>query len=264
MTWAWYAFIGPFSAGLWLAAAVMVALGRPGRGRALSLAGAAATLAFIVGMWISLERPPLRTMGETRLWYSLFLPLAGVLAYRRWPYGWLLIFVSILAGVFAVLNVVRPEIHSKALMPALQSVWFIPHVLLYMLSYSLLAASAVASVAQLRRLAKKGDPDEGLNDFIDNVVRVGLGLIMLGLITGAVWAKEAWGHYWSWDPKETWAFITLATYLAYLHLRLDRRAPRPRPGLVLAVLPLGFVFLMITWLGLSFLPTAPGSVHVYQ
>ncbi|MDR2387298.1 MAG: cytochrome c biogenesis protein CcsA, partial [Deltaproteobacteria bacterium] len=69
-------------------------------------------------------------------------------------------------------------------------------------------------------------------------------------------------HYWSWDPKETWAFVTLATYLVYLHLRLDRR--RPPPGLVLAILPLGFLFLMITWLGLSFLPTAPGSVHSYQ
>jgi ABC-type transport system involved in cytochrome c biogenesis permease subunit len=254
--------LGPFSAALWFVGALVVILGRPKAGQALVLAGALVTLVFIVGLWAYLGRPPLRTMGETRLWYSFFLPLAGVLAFRRWPYGWLLIFVSVLASVFAILNVVRPEIHSKALMPALQSVFFVPHVILYMLSYALLAATAVASLAQMRNLFKTGTIDDQLYAFIDNAVRIGLGLIMLGLITGAVWAKQAWGHYWSWDPKETWAFVTLATYLAYLHLRLDRR--RPRPGLVLAILPLGFLFLMITWLGLSFLPTAPGSVHSYQ
>ncbi|MDR2443931.1 MAG: cytochrome c biogenesis protein CcsA, partial [Deltaproteobacteria bacterium] len=66
---------------------------------------------------------------------------------------------------------------------------------------------------------------------------------------------------WSWDPKETWAFITLATYLAYLHLRLDRR--RPSQAVVLVILPIGFVFLMITWLGLPMLPTGIASVHSY-
>ncbi|MDR1677438.1 MAG: cytochrome c biogenesis protein, partial [Deltaproteobacteria bacterium] len=105
----------------------------------------------------------------------LFLPVAGLLAYRRWPYGWLLIFVALLASVFTVINLLRPEIHSKALMPALQSLYFVPHVTLYMLSYSLLAASAVASIIQLRRTNLRAEPDKALNDFIDNVVHVGLG-----------------------------------------------------------------------------------------
>ena len=56
--------------------------------------------AFIVGMWISLERPPLRTMGETRLWYSFFLPVAGVITYVRWRYKWILSFSTLLAFVF--------------------------------------------------------------------------------------------------------------------------------------------------------------------
>jgi ABC-type transport system involved in cytochrome c biogenesis permease subunit len=221
---------------------------------------------FIAGLWLTLGRPPLRTMGETRLWYAFFLPLAGLLAYRRWPYGWLLIFVTVMASVFTLINVFRPETRSNALMPALQSVYFVPHVTLYMLSYSLLAASAVASVIQFVKWRKKKGLENSLTDFIQNTVYVGLGLIMLGLITGAVWAKEAWGHYWSWDPKETWAFVTLATYLVYLHLSLDRGLARktPRPELVSLILPLGFLFLMITWLGLSYLPTAPGSVHIYQ
>ena len=75
---------------------------------------------FIVLMWISLERPPLRTMGETRLWYSFFLPFAGIIVYTRWKYKWILSFSTMLALVFICVNLLKPEIHSKALMPALQ------------------------------------------------------------------------------------------------------------------------------------------------
>ena len=65
--------------------------------------GLAVFFAFIVGLWVSLERPPLRTMGETRLWYSLFLPMAGLLVYSRWKYKWILSFSTLLAAVFIVI-----------------------------------------------------------------------------------------------------------------------------------------------------------------
>jgi ABC-type transport system involved in cytochrome c biogenesis permease subunit len=133
---------------------------------------------------------------------------------------------------------------------------------MYMISYAVLAASAVGSVMQLRHLAKNGQPDLKLYDFIDNVVYIGLGFLMLGLITGAAWAKEAWGHYWSWDPKETWALITLAAFLIYIHLRLGS-SRGVNPKLVLWVPPVGLILLMITWLGVSYLPAAQMSVHVY-
>ena len=74
--------------------------------------------AFILAMWVSLERPPLRTMGETRLWYSFFLPLAGLIVYSRWKYKWILSFSTILALVFICVNLFKPEIHDKTLMPA--------------------------------------------------------------------------------------------------------------------------------------------------
>ena len=94
----------------------------------------AALTAFIIGLWISLERPPMRTMGETRLWYSFFALLAGLLTYVKWRYRWILSFSTVLATVFIVLNIARPEIHDQTLMPALQSAWFIPHVTVYMFS----------------------------------------------------------------------------------------------------------------------------------
>ena len=111
--------------------------------------GLAIFSAFIIGMWISLERPPLRTMGETRLWYSFFLPVAGVITYVRWRYKWILSFSTLLAFVFICVNLFKPEIHNKTLMPALQSPWFAPHVIVYMFSYAMLGAAA-AQTARVR------------------------------------------------------------------------------------------------------------------
>ncbi|MDR0882392.1 MAG: cytochrome c biogenesis protein CcsA [Candidatus Adiutrix sp.] len=259
MTWAAFNWLAPLAIICWLAAAVC-AVRRAGRLADLfTVSGLLLAAIFIGGLWLGLGRPPLRTMGETRLWYSFFLSAAGFLAYKHWQYPWLLIFSSLLAAVFTGVNLLKPEIHSAALMPALQSYYFVPHVTAYILSYSILAVATIAAVVQLKKL-ERGRPDLKLYAFMDNVVYIGLGFLMLGLITGAAWAKEAWGHYWSWDPKETWAFITAAAYLLYVHLRLRGASPR----LALWVLPAAFILLMITWLGVSYLPTAPGSVHVYS
>ena len=118
-----------------------------------TLTGIAVFFAFILGMWISLERPPLQTMGETRLWYSFFLPVAGIIVYGRWRYKWILTFSTLLSFVFICVNLFKPDIHSKSLMPALQSPWFAPHVIVYMFSYALLGAATVMAVYML---IKKG------------------------------------------------------------------------------------------------------------
>lgn len=225
----------------------------------LMLSGIVIFAAFIVGLWIGQNRPPLRTMGETRLWYSFFLSLIGYITYRRWRYNWIVLFASIVASVFVCVNIFKPEIHSMNLMPALQSYWFVPHVTVYILSYAMLGAATIASLVQLRNL-NKNSVDNDLYAFIDNIVYIGFGFLILGLLMGAVWAKEAWGHYWSWDPKETWAFITSAAYLIYIHMRLQNRHAK----FVLWMLPVAFILLMITWIGVNYLPAAQNSVHVYS
>ena len=121
--------------------------------------------------------------------------------------------------VFVFINIFKPEIHSKNLMPALQSIWFVPHVTAYILSYSFLSAAAISAVILLWQY-KKQKETATLEAFTDNLVYVGFGLLMTGLLIGAIWAKEAWGHYWSWDPKETWALIVWLNYAAWLHVRL--------------------------------------------
>lgn len=215
---------------------------------------------YIIAMWVSLERPPLRTMGETRLWYSLFLPLAGIIVYSRWHYKWILSFSTIMAVVFIAINIFKPEIHSKTLVPALQSPWFAPHVIVYMMAYALLGASTVMAIYLL--FFKKKEPIEQEYDIIDNLVYAGLAFLTIGMLFGALWAKEAWGHYWSWDPKETWAAITWLAYLVYVHYRL---MPNHRKPIALATLIVAFVLLQVCWWGINYLPSAQGSsVHTYN
>jgi len=256
MSWDLFIYYGPTAIVLWALGGLLAVWGRKWPALAVSTLGVLALGLFIIILWVDQQRPPLRTMGETRLWYSFFLAAAGLWTYGRWSYPWLSAFSNLMAAVFVVINLVRPEIHSITLMPALQSPFFIPHVTAYILSYSLMGVATITAVIQL----KKPKPEPGLDRFLDNVTLIGFGFLMIGLLTGAIWAKEAWGHYWSWDPKETWAFITASAYLLFIHLRL--RDPRPR--LTLTVLPVAFILLMITWLGVSFLPSAQGSVHVYS
>lgn len=131
-------------------------------------AGIAIFFAFILGMWTALERPPLRTMGETRLWYSFFMPVAGIIVYSRWKYKWILSFSTLMALVFICVNLFKPGIHSKTLMPALQSPWFAPHVIVYMFSYALFGAATLAAIYLLARKAKAASDDE--MNLADNLV----------------------------------------------------------------------------------------------
>ena len=225
-----------------------------------TIAGTLVFLSFIVSMWISLERPPLRTMGETRLWYSFFLPLVGIMVYFRWKYKWILSFSTLLALVFICVNLFKPEIHDKTLMPALQSPWFAPHVIVYMFAYAVLGAATLMAVYLL--FIKKGNVTAEEFDITDNLVSVGLAFMTFGMLFGALWAKEAWGHYWSWDPKETWAAITWFAYLVYIHYR---RLPRHRERLALWTLIVCFVLLQMCWWGINYLPSAQGSsIHTYS
>ena len=260
MIWSYFIVFALLSVALWTTGAWAAWRNRSRLAFAATGLGLAVFFAYILIMWITLERPPLRTMGETRLWYSFFLPLAGIIVYSRWQYKWILGFSTLLAAVFVCINLFRPEIHSKTLMPALQSPWFAPHVIVYMMAYALLGAAVVMSVYLL--FCKKEAGTDREMEITDNLVYVGLSFMTLGMLMGAIWAKEAWGHYWAWDPKETWAAITWLSYLVYIHYRLYR--PRSiRPSLWLLII--AFCLLQMCWWGINYLPSAQGmSVHTYN
>ena len=272
MTWDHFIYFATAAVLLWATGAWAAWKNRARMAYAMTILGLLVFFGFILFMWVSQERPPLRTMGETRLWYSLFLPLAGITVYSRWRYKWILLFTTVLSLVFICVNLFKPEIHSKTLMPALQSAWFAPHVIVYMMAYAVLGAATVMALY----LLVKGDRSQETGvrsqetgdrrreteyEITDNLVYVGLAFMTIGMLFGALWAKEAWGHYWSWDPKETWAAISWFAYLVYVHYR---QIPTHKRKLALWMLLVSFVLLQMCWWGINYLPSAQGSsVHVY-
>lgn len=222
--------------------------------------GTLVLLFFIMLLWMQIERPPMRTLGETRLWYSLLLPAIGIVSFKRWKYNWLLIYSLAMGGLFILINLLKPETHDKSLMPALQSIWFVPHVIVYMFAYALLAASSLAGLKAIY-MDYQGKNWTEIPDLADNFVYLGFSFLTMGLLFGALWAKEAWGHYWTWDPKETWAFITWTAYLIYIHYRYRHQERHKQAMWILVV---SFAVLLVCWFGVNYLPTAQNSVHTYS
>ena len=303
ITWNIFIYFAIPALVLWAAGAWMAWRERRVAALASTIAGTIVFAAFIVGLWISLERPPLRSMGETRLWYSFFMPVAGIITYSRWRYKWLLSFSTLMALVFICINLFKPEIHNKTLMPALQSPWFAPHVIVYMFSYAMMGAATLMALwmivkrsrfvadSRFAKFAQDSDHQREI-ELTDNLVNVGIVFITIGMLFGAIWAKAAWGHYWSWDPKETWAAATWALYLVYLHMpwhqqasdkqqqnnqttkqlnnqttkqQNDQTTKQPNDRTKLWLLVIAFCCLQMCWWGINYLPSAQGnSVHTYN
>ena len=156
------------------------------------------------------------------------------------------------------------EIH--ALMPALQSSWLGFHVFTAIIAYgSFGVAFGVAMVFLFQKqlqngaFAKAHFPEEDTLDLITyRAVSLGFLFLTLCIITGAIWAKRAWGTYWNWDPKETWSLITWIIYAIYLHLRLNKGL-RGRKSAIFAAL--GFVSVIFTYVGVNTLLT---GLHSYR
>lgn len=258
--WTFFIYFAIAASVLWLTGAVLSICHRKQMpALSASVAGSAVFFAFIVWMWAALERPPLRTMGETRLWYSFFLSVVGIAVYARWKYRWVLSFSALMSIVFTCINVFKPEIHDKALMPALQSPWFVPHVIVYMFSYAMMGAATVFAMWLWWKRSHGGYSSKD-TEACTSLVRLGWGFLTLGMVMGSLWAKQAWGDFWTWDPKETWAAATWVSYLLYLHLRPGLKDDRV--GFIMLII--SFVLLQMCWWGINYLPAAQGlSVHTY-
>jgi len=153
---------------------------------------------------------------------------------------------------------------AKPLMPALQSVWLEIHVATAIIAYGAFGVSFCFGIMYLlkERSVNKGVPDilpslEKLDSLTHWAVVVGFPFMTLVLITGAIWAEEVWGRWWSWDPKETWALITWLVYAGYLHAR-KTYGWKGRKAALMAVV--GFLVVLFTLYGVSYL--LPGN-HSY-
>lgn len=154
------------------------------------------------------------------------------------------------------------DMQVTSMQPALRSVWLVFHVSTAIIAYASFAMSFVFSILYLLRERQKtlGHIDLPASEVLDRgaytLSLIGLPFLTIMLVTGAVWAEYAWGRFWSWDPKETWALITWLIYAAYLHIRL--RNVSGRRAAILNVV--GFAAVLFTFFGVSYL--LPG-LHSY-
>tara|TARA_B100000475_G_scaffold200622_1_gene185505 strand:+ start:1411 stop:2385 length:975 start_codon:yes stop_codon:yes gene_type:complete len=98
---------------------------------------------------------------------------------------------------------------------------------------------------------------ESIDNLSYRTISFGFPLLTIGIIAGAVWANEAWGSYWSWDPKETWALITWLVFASYLHSRITKSWQGKKPAIIASF---GFVVVWICYLGVNFLGK---GLHTY-
>jgi cytochrome c-type biogenesis protein CcsB len=138
--------------------------------------------------------------------------------------GFVLVIVNAAVGFILWYTFDRQAHTIQPLVPALQSYWMKIHVPANFVGYG--AFSLAAMVASAYLLAKKGilatrlPSLDVLEDVMYKSIAVGFAFFTIATILGAMWAAEAWGGYWSWDPKETWALIVWLNYAAWLHLRM--------------------------------------------
>lgn len=169
---------------------------------------------------------------------------------KTWHSRAVLPVILVLTAAFSFLSVAR--INFGTLMPALRSLWFVPHLIVYMIAYSLLAiASVLVLVPYLRRKISVDAPRK--------LLVTSSALLLTGMLCGAVWAKAVWGQYWTWDAKECWAAATWLLTLVGLHLPVQW--VRKRLGLIIW---LAFLAMQITWYGVNYLPSAIYSLHTYN
>jgi ABC-type transport system involved in cytochrome c biogenesis permease subunit len=210
--------------------------------------------------WLVGGEPPFGNMYHVLIFLGLsFLPLYLFLAQRYKLSGLMhyFAFAAILPMIGSFF--MSRDVHWRR-MPALQSHWFVPHVFSYMVSYALAAlAFFMIAINMLRRSVLKGADQPSMHDASYQVARLAFPFMTFGLLSGALWAEEAWGRYWSWDPKETWALITWLMYLVYFHCRKHADLRKIQDWMQV----LAFLALLSTFILVNILPKFGSALHSY-
>lgn len=227
----------------------------------LLLAGAALLLADLVARSVAIGFVAVTNLFESLEFFAAAVALAAA-GYRFASGEKAQPFVLFGAALVAVLllALASSPLAPKDLeppVPALRSGWLALHVTLAFMGEAFFAVGFVAALAFFftRDPARKA----ALERTMAASIAIGYPVFAAGaLICGAIWAQAAWGRFWSWDPKETWALVTFLIYTAFLHTRLVMKL---RGALSAALAAAGFVFALFTFLGVNFL--LPG-LHSYR
>ena len=241
--------------------------------------------AQLVLRWWQSGHFPISNLYESLCFLAWACTLTQLLVERSWPYPIVAAAATPMGlGCIAFASFALPDQLQTAapLVPALRSSWLVMHVSVIMVSYAALLVGSVLSLAVLvtdrdeylelrsssigsggyRRAMSATDGQglelhsislsttEQLDSLSYRTITAGFLLLTVGIISGAVWANEAWGSYWSWDPKETWALICWLVYAAYLHTRLTRGWQGRKPALVAVI---GLLVIAVCYIGVNLL-----------
>ena len=254
--------------------------------RVLVAAANLSLTAQLVLRWLDSGHFPISNLYESLCFLAWGCTITQLLVERSWPSPLVPAAATPMAlGCVAFASFALPDRLQNAspLVPALRSSWLVMHVSVIMLSYAALLIGSLLSFAVLfvdrndalelrsssigsggyrQASLALGGPgamtlsstrfriSEQLDSLSYRTITVGFLLLSVGLVSGAVWANEAWGSWWSWDPKETWALICWLVYAAYLHTRLIRGWQGRRPAVVAVA---GLVVIVVCYIGVNLL-----------
>ena len=239
----------------------------------------------LVMRWWESGHFPISNLYESLCFLAWACTLTQLLVERSWPSPIVAAAATPMGlGCIAFASFALPDQlqTSAPLVPALRSSWLVMHVSVIMVSYAALLVGSLLSLAVLvtdrgealelrsssigsggfRQSVGVGNDGvlqlqsiqlsttEQLDSLSYRTITVGFLMLTVGIVSGAVWANEAWGSYWSWDPKETWALICWLVYAAYLHTRLSRGWQGRRPALVAVA---GLVVIAVCYIGVNLL-----------
>nr|YP_010442312.1 cytochrome c heme attachment protein [Clematis rutoides]UTD48171.1 cytochrome c heme attachment protein [Clematis rutoides] len=233
---------------------------------------------LLVIRWIYSGHLPLSNLYESLMFLSWSLSIIHMLPFFRKKKNLLSAITApsaILTQGFATSGLLTEMHQSTILVPALQSQWLMMHVSMMVLSYASLLCGSLLSVALLAItfrnffffLCKKNHVLQNncfisfrnyhrhqliqqLDCWSSRVISLGFLFLTIGILSGAVWANEAWGSYWNWDPKETWAFITWTIFAIYLHTRTNANLQGSNSAIVASI---GFFIIWICYFGVNLL-----------
>lgn len=205
---------------------------------------------------------PLSNTYESLIFFSWAIILVGFLIRFKYKIKIMVGIASILAFLSiggASLLMSKSDKMIRDLMPALQSWWLEIHVITSFIAYAAFAVAFGSSIIYLLKthfenkknnLAKKLPDLESTDNLSYNLIALGFAFLTLGILTGAVWAKYAWGQYWGWDPKETWALVTWLVYAIYLHTRRLKNWKGIKSNWLSVI---GFITVLFTYFGVNYL-----------
>ncbi len=246
---------------LYLVSFILFALKKDKIAPLLFISGSVINIVLIMYEWIIANTPPFSNMHQV----MVLLGSSSIVGYISLVVRKKMRFLAPIFPLGAFIPLLLAVIVFKGdstwkLAPALRSPWFVPHVISYMISYSFaLVAFIFLVISFVGKKLKKLELQKKFENAAYQTISLALPLMTFGMLSGALWANEVWGGYWSWDPKESWALITWTLYIIYLHLRHAKIFSNYAN---LAHL-LAFLSLLTTFILVNLLPKLSSQLHSY-